>query len=70
MNISSEKTDLKTILGILKEQHNVKGKALFMPLRIALTGQTHGPELGPIFNLMPQDIKMMRLNSLLTLLEG
>ena len=28
--IVSEKTDLKTILGILKEQHNVKGKALFM----------------------------------------
>lgn len=29
-----------------------KGKALFFPLRAALTGETHGPELKPIFDLM------------------
>ena len=30
-----------------------KGPALFMPLRAALTGFTHGPELGPLFALIP-----------------
>jgi glutamyl-tRNA synthetase len=29
-----------------------KGAALYMPLRAALTGQTHGPELGPLVPLM------------------
>lgn len=29
----------------LKEQTGRKGKALFMPLRLALTGQAHGPEM-------------------------
>jgi len=30
-----------------------KGPGLFMPLRAALTGVTHGPELAPIFGLIP-----------------
>ncbi|NBR79174.1 MAG: glutamate--tRNA ligase, partial [Alphaproteobacteria bacterium] len=29
----------------LKEQTGRKGRALFMPLRLALTGQAHGPEM-------------------------
>jgi len=29
-----------------------KGAALFMPLRAALTGSTHGPELAPLAALM------------------
>jgi glutamyl/glutaminyl-tRNA synthetase len=29
-----------------------KGAALYMPLRAALTGQTHGPELAPLTLLM------------------
>jgi glutamyl-tRNA synthetase len=29
-----------------------KGAALFMPLRAALTGSTHGPELAPLAGLM------------------
>lgn len=36
----------------LKEKLNVKGKALFLPLRIALTGQAHGPDLAVLFSLM------------------
>ncbi len=30
-----------------------KGPALFMPLRAAFTGVTHGPELGPLLALIP-----------------
>lgn len=32
-----------------------KGPALFMPLRAALTGHTHGPELGPLLPLLGAD---------------
>jgi glutamyl-tRNA synthetase len=37
----------------LKGRSGVRGKALFMPLRAALTGLTHGPELAHILSLIP-----------------
>ncbi|MEM6382533.1 MAG: glutamate--tRNA ligase [Pseudomonadota bacterium] len=36
----------------LKDQTGRKGKALFMPLRKALTGMERGPEMGPILSLL------------------
>jgi glutamyl-tRNA synthetase len=36
----------------LKDQTQRKGKSLFMPLRLALTGQEHGPELKVIIHLL------------------
>ena len=44
--------DYATLTQSLKKELEVKGKALFRPLRFALTGQAHGPELSPMFNLM------------------
>ncbi|MCB1822866.1 MAG: glutamate--tRNA ligase, partial [Candidatus Competibacteraceae bacterium] len=37
----------------LKQRTGAKGKNLFMPLRAALTGETHGPELARILALTP-----------------
>lgn len=42
----------------IKEKCAVKGKALFLPLRIALTGHEHGPDLVKLFSLM--DLEMMK----------
>lgn len=39
----------------LKEKLNLKGKALFMPLRIALTKAQHGPELAAVFDLLGKE---------------
>ncbi len=39
-----------------------KGKGLFMPIRKALTGMEHGPELGPLFLLLGQQKVAARLN--------
>ena len=36
----------------VKTATGAKGKALFMPLRLALTGRVHGPELAPLLPLM------------------
>ena len=36
----------------VKAKTGAKGKALFMPLRQALTGMDHGPEMAPIFALI------------------
>ena len=39
-----------------------KGKDLFMPLRLALTGREHGPELKKVLPLIGQEKTMKRLN--------
>ncbi len=55
--------DLKILTKILKERTSAKGPDLFMPLRVALTGQTHGPELASLLKLMPLNIALSRLQS-------
>ncbi|WP_409434067.1 glutamate--tRNA ligase [Litorimonas sp. RW-G-Af-16] len=48
-------------IGTLKVDHARKGKTLFMPLRRALTGRDHGPEMGPILMLMGAEKARARL---------
>jgi glutamyl-tRNA synthetase len=38
-----------------------RGRGLFMPLRLALTGQAHGPEIGPLLSFMGRDRILARL---------
>jgi glutamyl-tRNA synthetase len=45
----------------LKAETGRKGKALFMPLRKALTGMERGPEMGPIIALLGRDKVLDRL---------
>jgi glutamyl-tRNA synthetase len=47
--------------GAVKEQLGVKGKALFMPLRQALTGQSHGPEMNKMLPLIGREKVVARL---------
>jgi glutamyl-tRNA synthetase len=46
----------------LKEQTGRKGKELFMPLRLALTGQPHGPEMAVLLPLIGRDEALARLS--------
>jgi glutamyl-tRNA synthetase len=45
----------------VKTKTGAKGKALFMPLRQALTGMDHGPEMAPLFALIGADRARARL---------
>jgi glutamyl-tRNA synthetase len=45
--------DLPAIAGALRAATGRKGAALYMPLRVALTGRAHGPELAPLLRAMP-----------------
>ncbi|HAG53596.1 MAG TPA: glutamate--tRNA ligase [Alphaproteobacteria bacterium] len=58
---SFDETTWKTLTSTLKEQTDRKGKQLFMPLRVAITGFAHGPEMGPLLNLMGREIVKARL---------
>ncbi len=46
----------KELADYVKEQTGSKGKELFMPLRIALTGQSHGPELAKLMAFMSSEL--------------
>jgi glutamyl-tRNA synthetase len=45
--------DLAAIAGAARAATGRNGKQLYMPLRLALTGRTHGPELAPLLKAMP-----------------
>ena len=50
-----DETTWKTWTGALKATTGRKGRALFMPLRLALTGVDHGPELGRLLPLIGRE---------------
>ena len=47
--------------GVLKERTGRKGKELFLPLRLALTGEAHGPEMGPLLVRIGREAALERL---------
>ncbi len=56
-----EDLDWSTWANAVKEKTGAKGKALFLPLRRALTGLDHGPEMGPMLALIGRDKALKRL---------
>lgn len=46
----------------VKAASGAKGKALFMPLRLALTGESHGPELAALLPLIGREKVLARLS--------
>ena len=51
-----------TWTGVLKEKTGRKGRGLFLPLRLALTGDKHGPDVGSLLALMDRELVLNRLN--------
>ncbi len=67
---ASEKTyfdaaDVDLFTGLVKERAEVKGKFLFMPLRVASIGRAHGTEIKDLIPLIPKDELVRRAESLL-----
>lgn len=56
-----ETLDWSTWANAIKEATGAKGRALFMPLRQALTGKDHGPEMGPLLALIGREKALKRL---------
>ena len=51
------------LTGALKDRTGRKGKPLFLPLRLALTGRTAGPEMAPLVKLIGKASCLARLNA-------
>jgi glutamyl-tRNA synthetase len=50
---ADERAELPAILAAVRAATGKTGAALYKPLRLALTGRTHGPELAPLLKAMP-----------------
>lgn len=68
--VTTDGADFSTITNHLKQTLGVKGKALFMPLRSALTGQAHGPEMNNIVKLLGQTRTIARFEQAIALIKG
>jgi len=55
--------DWKALTNALKDSTGRKGKALFLPLRLALTGREHGPDMGALLPLLGRDTALARLRA-------
>ncbi len=53
----------RALTGGLKEATGRKGKALFLPLRLALTGKEHGPDMAALLPLIGRDAALARLRA-------
>ena len=62
--------ELQPVLADMKQTLGISGKKLFMPLRVALTGKMHGPELAHIAELLGQKKMQHRLSSAFKLASG
>lgn len=55
--------DFKSCVKRLSAMAGVKGKSLYMPLRAALTGELHGPELARVWDLLGPERVRARLKA-------
>lgn len=51
------------LTGALKQATGRKGRALFLPLRLALTGREHGPDMAALLPLIGKENALARLGS-------
>ncbi len=55
--------DWQALTGALKDATGRKGKALFLPLRLALTAREHGPDMAAMLALIGRDAALTRLEA-------
>jgi len=61
-----ESVEWKPWMNAVKEQTGCKGKQLFMPLRVALSGAMHGPEMSSMVEFLGKDGVSERLQALIS----
>ncbi len=56
--------NIKASIKAVQKETGHKGKKLFMPIRVAVTGQTHGPELPQSIELIGKETAIQRLKNI------
>ncbi|MBU1744373.1 MAG: hypothetical protein KJ649_05710, partial [Proteobacteria bacterium] len=60
-------TIFRNLIQAVSEKTGLRGKKLYMPIRAAVTGRLHGPELDRVFALLGTDSLLKRLERALAL---
>lgn len=53
--------DVKVALKSVQKETGHKGKNLFMPVRVAITGQVHGPDIAEVIEILGLDATLQRI---------
>jgi len=61
--------EIKEQIRATQKETKHRGKRLFMPIRVATTGQTHGPELPKAIELLGKKVVLARLDRVLNEIE-
>lgn len=62
--------NIKQAMKATQKETKQRGRNLFMPIRVATTGQTHGPELPKALELLGKEVVVRRLDDVLKKLEN
>ena len=60
-----EESNIKNIISTLSIDLNLKGKELFFPIRLAIWGDVHGPDIGLIVKILGKEKTLDRLTKAL-----
>ncbi len=61
-----EAAEIKTAIKNVQKRTGIKGKKLFMPIRVAVTGQAHGPELPNSIELLGKEKIKRRIEDIIS----
>jgi nondiscriminating glutamyl-tRNA synthetase len=61
-----EAAEIKAAIKRVQKATGQKGKKLFMPIRVAVTGQEHGPELPNTIELLGKETVKKRIHNILS----
>ena len=64
-----EEAGIKAAIKQVQKDTGVKGKNLFMPIRIAMSGEMHGPELGQTIEVLGREKSLNHLEQALNLIK-
>jgi len=53
--------EIQAVFKRVQKATGLRGRQLFMPIRVAVTGRTHGPELPKVLNLLGREVVLGRL---------
>ncbi len=65
MDADFQPANIKKMLKEVQKETGFKGKQLFMPIRAAVTGQTHGPDLNQTLSLLGREKVLRRLEQVM-----
>jgi nondiscriminating glutamyl-tRNA synthetase len=61
-----EAAEIKTAIKNVQKRTGIKGKKLFMPIRVAVTGQAHGPELPNSIEILGKEKIKRRIEDIIS----